>query len=129
MSTSPKIADLPLHGSGGEPVLVARTLASHGVASLPPARIDEGTWTLETTLAVPRGARTVRVRPADDDRASVEVVAGSTPPRVCDALVAQLRHMFRLDDDLSPFYAVARDDADLAWAADGAGRMLRSPTV
>jgi N-glycosylase/DNA lyase len=37
--------------------------------------------------------------------------------------------MFRLDEDLSSFYAVARDDDALAWAALGAGRMLRSPTV
>jgi N-glycosylase/DNA lyase len=37
--------------------------------------------------------------------------------------------MFRLDEDLSAFYAVARDDPQLVWAADGAGRMLRSPTV
>ena len=43
--------------------------------------------------------------------------------------LAQLRHMLRLDEDLSAFYAVARDDPDLAWAASGAGRMLRSPTV
>jgi 3-methyladenine DNA glycosylase/8-oxoguanine DNA glycosylase len=46
-----------------------------------------------------------------------------------DALLTQLRHMFRLDEDLSSFYAVARDDDALAWAALGAGRMLRSPTV
>ena len=37
--------------------------------------------------------------------------------------------MLRLDADLSPFYEAARDDPDLAWACDGAGRMLRSPTV
>ena len=30
--------------------------------------------------------------------------------------------MFRLDEDLSPFYAVARDDPALTWAAAGAGR-------
>ena len=37
--------------------------------------------------------------------------------------------MFRLDEDLSAFYAVAKGDPQLAWAAAGAGRMLRSPTV
>ena len=37
--------------------------------------------------------------------------------------------MLRLDDDLSAFYARAADDPDLAWAAGGAGRMVRSPTV
>ena len=37
--------------------------------------------------------------------------------------------MLRLDDDLSAFYARAAEDPELAWAAAGAGRMLRSPTV
>jgi hypothetical protein len=35
--------------------------------------------------------------------------------------------MFRLDEDLSPFYEAL--DEDLAWCAFGAGRMLRAPTV
>jgi N-glycosylase/DNA lyase len=34
-----------------------------------------------------------------------------------------------MDADLSGFYAIAAADPDLAWAAEGAGRMLRSPTV
>jgi 3-methyladenine DNA glycosylase/8-oxoguanine DNA glycosylase len=123
------LADLPLRGAGGEPVLLARTLASHGVASLPPAHIDEAAWTIQTTLPVPRGARTVVVSPSTTANARIELVRGSAPPRVRDALVRALRHMFRLDEDLSPFYEVARADADLAWAAGGAGRMLRSPTV
>jgi N-glycosylase/DNA lyase len=122
------IAELPLVGAGGEPVDFRRTLASHGVASLPPSRIDEEAWTLEVTLPIPRGARTVGVASATDESAAVEVV-GAVGARGHTALLAQLRHMFRLDEDLSPFYLVARDDPQLAWAAAGAGRMLRSPTV
>ena len=115
------IAELPLVGAGGEPVDFRRTLASHGVASLPPSRIDEEAWVLEVTLPSGRGARTVRVSEGRAGRARVE---GAT-----NSVLAQLRHMFRLDEDLSGFYAVARDDPQLAWAAAGAGRMLRSPTV
>jgi N-glycosylase/DNA lyase len=37
--------------------------------------------------------------------------------------------MFRLDEDLSPFYAAAGSEPSLAWVLGGAGRMLRSPTV
>jgi N-glycosylase/DNA lyase len=37
--------------------------------------------------------------------------------------------MLRLDADLSAFYAAAAADPELSWAAAGAGRMLRSPTV
>jgi len=108
-------------GAGGEPVDLPRTLASHGVASLPPSSIDEETWTLEVTLPSGRGARTVRVSRGRLGHAQVE---GATKP-----ILAQLRHMLRLDEDLSAFYAVAREDPTLSWAAVGAGRMLRSPTV
>jgi N-glycosylase/DNA lyase len=34
-----------------------------------------------------------------------------------------------MDEDLSAFYELCRSDPGLAWAAAGAGRMLRSPTV
>jgi 3-methyladenine DNA glycosylase/8-oxoguanine DNA glycosylase len=115
------IAELPLVGAGGEPVDLRRTLASHGVASLPPSHIDEEKWTLEVTLPSGRGARTVRVSQGRRGHARVE---GAT-----SAIHAQLRHMLRLDEDLSAFYAVARGDPQLEWAALGAGRMLRSPTV
>ena len=110
-----------LRGAGGEPVDFRRTLASHGVASLPPARIDEEAWTLEVTLPSPRRAHTVRVSELRPGVALVEGVRSGT--------LEQLRHMLRLDEDLSRFYELARRDPDLAWAADGAGRMLRSPTV
>ena len=130
MPTSSGLGELRLVGAGGEPVLLARTLASHGVASLPPSRIDEETWTLEVTLPLPRtGARTVRVGPERDTHARVELLGPSVGERSRAHLLAQLRRMFRLDEDLSPFYSVARGDELLAWAALGAGRMLRSPTV
>lgn len=115
--------ELELVGAGGEPVDLPRTLASHGVADLPPNAIDDETWTLTTTLALPRGAATVRVGPGRRGFARVD---GSGPS--AGALDA-IRHMLRLDADLSAFYAVARDDDDLEWAAAGAGRMMRSPTV
>ena len=110
-------------------MLLARTLGSHGVASLPPSRIDEETWTLEVTLPVARGARTVRVLPGRKGHGRVDLLGPKLGERGSAQLLAQLRHMFRLDEDLAPFYAVARNDVDLAWAAAGAGRMLRSPTV
>jgi 3-methyladenine DNA glycosylase/8-oxoguanine DNA glycosylase len=121
------LGDLVLKGAGGEPVSLARTLGSHGVASLPPSRIDG--HTLEVALPAARSARTVRVSPGRKGYARVELLGPKLSERGKAQLLAQLRHMFRLDENLSPFYAVARDDADLAWVAAGAGRMLRSPTV
>jgi len=51
------VADIPLRGAGGEPVDFARTIASHGVAELPPNRLDLEARVLETTLPIPRGAQ------------------------------------------------------------------------
>jgi N-glycosylase/DNA lyase len=122
------IAELPLVGSGGEPVDFARTIVSHGVAELPPNRLDLEARTLETTLAVPRGARRVRLTQGNGS-IRVELLAGGAGRAQVDALATAIRHMFRLDEDLSPFYDLVRDDPQLDWCAIGAGRMLRAPTV
>jgi 3-methyladenine DNA glycosylase/8-oxoguanine DNA glycosylase len=121
-------AELELKGAGGEPVDLWRTLASHGLADLPPNVIDEEARTLETTLALPRNrARTIRIRAGRTGHALVEGerIAASDAPVVTGAA----RHILRLDADLSRFYEAAREDPDLAWVSAGAGRMLRSPTV
>ena len=115
--------ELPLRGAKGEPVDFARTIVSHGVAELPPNRVDLAGGTLETTLPVPGGAGTVRITERGR-KLRIEAVAGSFAPQL-QQIVA---HMFRLDEDLSGFYELVRDD-DLAWCALGAGRMLRAPTV
>jgi N-glycosylase/DNA lyase len=122
-----RLAELPLVGAGGEPVDLWRTIVSHGVASLPPQEVDEDARTLTAALRVPGGgARTVVIRAAD---ATVDVVGSAPEARDADHLLATVRHMVRLDDDLSGFYESARVDPELAWAAAGAGRMLRSPSV
>jgi len=120
--------ELELVGAGGERVDLWRTLSSHGVADLPPNALDEESRTLETTLPLPRGrARTVRVVAGRPGFARVE--GENIGARDAVVLADAVRHMLRLDADLSVFYDVARADAELSWAADGAGRMLRSPTV
>jgi 3-methyladenine DNA glycosylase/8-oxoguanine DNA glycosylase len=123
-----RVAELPLRGSGGEPVDFARTIVSHGVAELPPNRLDFEARALESTVAVLGGARTVRVT-EDSGRLRVQIVAGSASERVRDSLTKTISRMFRLDEDLSSFYELVREDSELSWCATGAGRMLRAPTV
>jgi 3-methyladenine DNA glycosylase/8-oxoguanine DNA glycosylase len=122
------VAELPLVGAGGEPVDFARTIVSHGVAELPPNQLDLGARTLETTLAVPAGARSVRLTKRKGST-RVELVAGRAGQRQVDAITRAIRHIFRLDEDLSPFYALVREDPELDWCTIGAGRMLRGATV
>ena len=119
----PAVRDVPLKGPRGEPIDFASTIVSHGVAELPPNRVDLAERVLETTLPVPRGARTVRIT-ARGKKLRIETVAGSFAPQLAETVA----HMFRLDEDLSRFYELVRED-ELSWCALGAGRMLRAPTV
>ncbi len=118
---------IELRGAGGEAVGFERTLLSHGVADLPPNTIAADGSRLETVLLAGDRAWPVTLERAQDGKARV-LVAGA-PPQQRRELVAQIRHMLRLDEDLSAFYALAAADPTLAWAAAGAGRMIRSPTV
>lgn len=122
--------ELPLRAPGGEPVDLWRTLISHGFAGLSPTVLDEETRSLAFTVRVPGGRpRRVRVSDGSRRRARVEVFGPRPGPKVVRAVLDGTAHILRLDQDLSGFYRRAADDTDLAWAAAGAGRMLRSPTV
>lgn len=103
---------------------------SHGFADLAPIRLDQDARTLDVTLRV-RGGRPRRVRVAESGRgkASIEILGPASGVRIRDDVLAGVRHVLRLDRDLSAFYGAVRDDPDLAWARAGAGRMLQSPTV
>jgi 3-methyladenine DNA glycosylase/8-oxoguanine DNA glycosylase len=122
------VADIPLRGAGGEPVDFARTIASHGVAELAPNRLDLEAQVLETTLPIPRGARTIRLTERRG-KLRIDALADNVGERARDALTTTVSHMFRLDDDLSGFYALVEQDDELSWCALGAGRMLRSPSL
>jgi N-glycosylase/DNA lyase len=122
-----RTTEIELRGAGGEPVDLRRTIASHGVADLPPNRLDEEAVTLEVTLHLAgASATTIRVSQGRTGHAKAEAVAGRATPA---QIRAAARHVLRLDEDLSPFYAAAASDPDLSWAVLGAGRMIRSPTV
>jgi N-glycosylase/DNA lyase len=121
------VASFDLKGAGGEPISFARTIDSHGVASLPPAVKTSSPSEYRVMLrldGVPRaitfGAEAGKLHVYADRRLSKQAEE--------EARVAA-RRIFRLDEDLSPFYARIVADPDLAWAASGAGRLLASPTV
>jgi N-glycosylase/DNA lyase len=122
--------EIRLHGAGGEPVDLWRTLNSHGMTSLPPMRLDEDSRTLEVTLPSGAGqARTVAISAGRRGYARVAVSGRAPGRRATERLLAGVGHILRLDEDLSEFYALARRDPDLAWATSGAGRMIRGSTV
>jgi N-glycosylase/DNA lyase len=116
---------IELRGAGGEPVDFARTLLSHGVAELAPNVVAPDGADLTTVLPAAGNAWPVRI--VADGAAQALVECPDAAPAA--ALVAQIRHMLRLDEDLSAFYVRAAEDPELAWTTSGAGRWLRSPTV
>lgn len=120
----------PLVGAGGEKVDLHRTFRSHGVASLPPTRMDEESAVFETTFAVNGlGACTARVWQEGPDHGVISFPAEPPPDEGAGPLLATVRHILRMDEDLSGFYARAAEDPDLSWVTGGAGRMIRSPSV
>ena len=122
--------EFPLVGPAGEVIDLRRVFVSHGLASLPPMRLDEKAWTFEITVPLAGiGARTLTISQARPGRGLITVAGGIPDAKVGEAVMRQVRHVLSLDLDLTPFYAVARHDPELSWVVDGAGRMVRSPTV
>lgn len=105
-----------------------RTISSHGWSDLLPFEwVDKDT--LVRVLDVgERDPVTVTVtgdRKALDVRASRRLNKGERA-----SVERDVRHAFRLDDRLDEFYSAVSSDPDFGWIArDGAGRLLRSPTV
>jgi N-glycosylase/DNA lyase len=119
-----------LVGPGGEPVDLWRTLASHGMADLPPMAWDEAARSLEATLPLPASRpRTVVIRQGAAGQGTVTVSGRAPGTRQAGQILAAVQHVLRMDEDLSGFYAEIAVDPALSWAAGGAGRMVRSPTV
>lgn len=106
-----------------------RTVLSHGWCALLPFELDRDSWTLVRVLD--RGQAepvTVKLFP---ERNGIKV---STSRRLgmkaAGEIERDVRHMLRLDDDLQEFYQTVSANPEFAWIADeGAGRLLRSPTV
>ncbi|HEV2914231.1 MAG TPA: hypothetical protein VGX92_13220 [Pyrinomonadaceae bacterium] len=106
-----------------------RTVRSHGWCELLPFEFDQGRWELLRVLDTgERGPVTVRISSA---RRGVHVSIQSRLGSGARARVTRdVRHILRLDEELEEFYDAVRDEPGFDWIArEGAGRMLRSPTV
>jgi N-glycosylase/DNA lyase len=125
-----QLLTVPLRGTGGEPVAFRAALISHGLARLAPNEIALDGRALTTTIPVAGGGvRSVCVTEDRPGRLAVTVAGRPLGVKAQASILATMRVLFALDDDLSPFYAAAARDPDLAFATRGVGRMLRAPTA
>lgn len=106
-----------------------RTVISHGWYGLLPFSLDQAKWELTRVIDVgDKPPVTITMRRGKGH------VSATTSRRLNKTETARVlrdaRHILRLDDDLSPFYQATGADPEFAWIGkQGAGRMLRSPTV
>jgi 3-methyladenine DNA glycosylase/8-oxoguanine DNA glycosylase len=106
-----------------------RTVASHGWYQLPPFALDTAKWELSRVIDL--GAKppvTIFVTEAKN-HVRVSVPRPLTKSEAAKVL-RDARHILRLDDDLRDFYSATETDPEFSWVGkQGAGRLLRSPTV
>jgi len=109
-----------------------RTVASHGWYQLLPFALNTGdsqNW--ELTRVIDLGAKPPATIFMTGRKNHVRVTT-SRPLNKTETAVAlrDARHILRLDDDLETFYSATAGDSEFAWIGEqGAGRLLRSPTV
>ncbi|MGZ5434642.1 MAG: DNA-3-methyladenine glycosylase family protein [Pyrinomonadaceae bacterium] len=106
-----------------------RTVMSHGWYALPPFEFDNEKWTLARVIDL-ASAKPVTVTISEAKRGILVNSSRQVGKRAAEKIVRDVRHMFRLDDDMSLFYEAVSQQPEFIWIAkQGAGRLLRSPTV
>jgi N-glycosylase/DNA lyase len=106
-----------------------RTVMSHGWCALPPFEFDKTKWTLTRVIDL-GNSKPVTITVSASKRGVVAETSRPIGKRASEQIVRDVRHMFRLDDDMGKFYDAVSGEPEFAWiASEGAGRLLRAPTV
>jgi 3-methyladenine DNA glycosylase/8-oxoguanine DNA glycosylase len=106
-----------------------RTVASHGWYQLPPFALDTAKWQLSRVIEVGKKSPVTIFMTGRKNQVRLATARPLNKPETAIVL-RDARHILRLDDDLENFYLTTAGDPEFSWIAEqGAGRMLRSPTV
>lgn len=106
-----------------------RTVVSHGWCQLLPFRMDQEHWVLSRALDLEDSAP-VTLSITATKRALRINTSRRLSQKASKKVINDVRHMLRLDDDMREFYRLLAQDGDFGWIPiQGAGRLLRSPTV
>jgi 3-methyladenine DNA glycosylase/8-oxoguanine DNA glycosylase len=105
-----------------------QTIYSHGWSELLPFEIDDKNWRLSYVFTDKKPVSTVISDSSGNLK--IEVSDAKINAKSEEKLLRDIRHILRLDDDLSGFYKNLKSEKRLKWIAEKlAGRLLRSPTV
>src|ERR1044072_6796149 len=111
------------------PFSFSRSGRRHGWYVLPPCEFEESTWTLVRVLDVGQ-TKPLTVTITATRGGMLIKPSRRVSTKAADKIVRDGRHMFRLDADMTDFYQAVAAEPEFAWiAAEGAGRLLRSPAV
>ena len=106
-----------------------RTVLSHGWCALQPFEFDQQRWTLMRVLEV-GVSRPVTVAITASKNALKVVPSRPLSKRSTEKVAHAVRHMFRIDENLARFYDAVSIEPEFEWIRhEGAGRLLRSPTM
>lgn len=106
-----------------------RTAISHGWCELRPFQIDREKWVLTRSLDLQQ-SQPVTLAIRATKRALKINASRQLNDAATKQVVSDVRHMLRLDDNMGEFYRLLENDLDFDWIpTQGAGRLLRSPTV
>jgi 3-methyladenine DNA glycosylase/8-oxoguanine DNA glycosylase len=123
------LSDVTLSMPAVPPFSLSSIVTSHGWSRLKPFSTDEGGTRLSRIERLPSG-RVIELT-MEGGQGGVEVgVPGDLSEKQLDEVRGSVCWMLGLDQDLSAFYAAARQEPKLARVeARGQGRILRSPTL
>src|SRR5215813_1060992 len=106
-----------------------RTVISHGWYGLLPFELDRAKWTLIRVIDLGQKAP-VSISLKMNKRTIAVETSRPLGKRALQTVTKDVQHILRLDDDLRPFYESMNGYEEFSWiSGQGAGRMLRSPTV
>ena len=103
------------------------TVYSHGWCELAPFELDVENWRLSYVFTDWKNKTVPAVISENDGKIRIDFWGSKT---AAEKIAVDTRHLLRLDDDLTGFYASIEGNERLVWVGQRrAGRMLRSATV
>src|SRR4051794_39123454 len=102
------------------------TVYSHGWCELAPFSLDSEAWRLSYVFTDGKNSVPAAIT-EENGQLRIDL---NNQKLGSEKVLRDIRHILRLDDDLSGFYEAIKHNERLSWVASlRAGRLLRSPTV